>query len=109
MEQIAEPFIRARAVRHLEKGRIVSSAPAPGNPYFTTDTAASLRAVETRPTRSWKGTRVDGIYSADPEKDSTALRYERLTFTEVYEQGSTSWTSRLTSATRTNCPSSSST
>lgn len=87
MEQIAEPFIRRRAVRHLEKGRIVIFGAGTGNPYFTTDTAASLRAVEIEADVILKGTRVDGIYSADPEKDSTALRYERLTFTEVYEQG----------------------
>ncbi|HPJ51698.1 MAG: UMP kinase [Flavobacteriales bacterium] len=87
MEQIAEPFIRRRAVRHLEKGRIVIFGAGTGNPYFTTDTAASLRAVEIEADVILKGTRVDGIYSADPEKDSTAVRYERLTFTEVYEQG----------------------
>ncbi|MCB0785184.1 MAG: UMP kinase, partial [Flavobacteriales bacterium] len=84
---IAEPFIRRRAVRHLEKGRIVIFGAGTGNPYFTTDTAASLRAVEIEADVILKGTRVDGIYSADPEKDSTAVRYERLTFTEVYEQG----------------------
>ena len=87
MEQIAEPFIRRRAVRHLEKGRIVIFGAGTGNPYFTTDTAASLRAVEIEADVILKGTRVDGIYSADPEKDSNAVRYERLTFTEVYEQG----------------------
>ena len=87
MEQIAEPFIRRRAVRHLEKGRIVIFGAGTGNPYFTTDTAASLRAVEIEADVILKGTRVDGIYSADPEKDSSAVRYERLTFTEVYEQG----------------------
>ena len=87
MEQIAEPFIRRRAVRHLEKGRIVIFGAGTGNPYFTTDTAASLRAVEIEADVILKGTRVDGIYSADPEKDSTAVRYERVTFAEVYEQG----------------------
>jgi uridylate kinase len=87
MEQIAEPFIRRRAVRHLEKGRIVIFGAGTGNPYFTTDTAASLRAIEIEADVIMKGTRVDGIYTADPEKDSTATKYERISFSEVYEKG----------------------
>ncbi len=87
MEQIAEPFIRRRAVRHLEKGRIVIFGAGTGNPYFTTDTAASLRAIEIEADVILKGTRVDGIYSADPEKDSSATKFDRITFAEVYEKG----------------------
>jgi uridylate kinase len=87
MEQIAEPFIRRRAVRHLEKGRIVIFGAGTGNPYFTTDTAASLRAIEIEADVILKGTRVDGIYTADPEKDKTATKYERITFSEVYDKG----------------------
>lgn len=87
MEQIAEPFIRRRAVRHLEKGRTVIFGAGTGNPYFTTDTAASLRAIEIEADVILKGTRVDGIYTADPEKDRTAVKYERITFTEVYDKG----------------------
>lgn len=87
MEQICEPFIRRRAVRHLEKGRIVIFGAGTGNPYFTTDTAASLRAVEIQADVVLKGTRVDGIYSSDPEKNSDATRYEELTFQEVYNKG----------------------
>ena len=87
MEQIAEPFIRRRAVRHLEKGRVVIFGAGTGNPYFTTDTAASLRAIEIEADVILKGTRVDGIYSADPEKDKSAVKYERISFGEVYEKG----------------------
>jgi len=87
MEQIAEPFIRRRAVRHLEKGRIVIFGAGTGNPYFTTDTAASLRAIEIEADVILKGTRVDGIYTADPEKDSSATKYERISFDEVYARG----------------------
>ena len=87
MDTIAEPFIRRRAVRHLEKGRIVIFGAGTGNPYFTTDTAASLRAIEIEANVILKGTRVDGIYTADPEKDSTATKYERITFSEVYDKG----------------------
>lgn len=87
MEQIAESFIRRRAVRHLEKGRIVIFGAGTGNPYFTTDTAASLRAIEIEAHVILKGTRVDGIYSADPEKDKSAKKYDRISFTEVYEKG----------------------
>lgn len=87
MEQICEPFIRRRAVRHLEKGRIVIFGAGTGNPYFTTDTAASLRAVEIQADVVLKGTRVDGIYTSDPEKNSDATRYEEITFQEVYNKG----------------------
>jgi uridylate kinase len=86
MEQIAEPFIRRRAVRHLEKGRIVIFGAGTGNPYFTTDTAASLRAIEIEADVILKGTRVDGIYTADPEKDKNAVKYNKISFTEVYEK-----------------------
>ncbi|WP_026897253.1 UMP kinase [Daejeonella oryzae] len=86
MEQICEPFIRRRAVRHLEKGRIVIFGAGTGNPYFTTDTAASLRAVEINADAVLKGTRVDGIYTADPEKDASATRFDEITFSEVYEK-----------------------
>lgn len=86
MEQICEPFIRRRAMRHLEKGRIVIFGAGTGNPYFTTDTAASLRAIEINADAVLKGTRVDGIYSADPEKDATATRYDEISFQEVYDK-----------------------
>lgn len=84
MEQICEPFIRRRAVRHLEKGRVVIFGAGTGNPYFTTDSAAALRAIEIKADIVLKGTRVDGIYTADPEKDATATRYTTLSFKEVY-------------------------
>ena len=87
MEQICEPFIRRRAIRHLEKGRVVIFAAGTGNPYFTTDTAASLRAIEIEADVVLKGTRVDGIYTADPEKDANAVKFEKITFTEVYDKG----------------------
>lgn len=87
MNKIAEPFIRRRAIRHLEKGRVVIFAGGTGNPYFTTDTAATLRAIEIDADAILKGTRVDGIYTADPEKDATATRFESLSFKEVYEKG----------------------
>ncbi|MBL7939909.1 MAG: UMP kinase [Flavobacteriales bacterium] len=87
MEQIAEPFIRRRAVRHLEKGRVVIFGAGTGNPYFTTDTAASLRAIEIEADVILKGTRVDGIYTADPEKDKTATKYDSISFAEVYDKG----------------------
>jgi uridylate kinase len=86
MEQICEPYIRRRAVRHLEKGRVVIFGAGTGNPYFTTDTAASLRAIEMEVDVILKGTRVDGIYTADPEKDPNAIKYDRLSFTEAYEK-----------------------
>ncbi len=87
MEQICEPFIRRRAMRHLEKGRIVIFGAGTGNPYFTTDSAASLRAVEIEADLVLKGTRVDGIYTADPEKDPNAKRFDKISFSEVYERG----------------------
>lgn len=87
MEQIAEPFIRRKAIRHLEKGRVVIFGAGTGNPYFTTDTAASLRAIEIEAQVILKGTRVDGIYSADPEKDPKATKYDKISFSEVYEKG----------------------
>ena len=87
MESIAEPYIKRRAVRHLEKGRIVIFGAGTGNPFFTTDTAASLRAIEIEADVILKGTRVDGIYTADPEKDPNATKYERVSFNEVYEKG----------------------
>ncbi len=87
MEQICEPFIRRRAMRHLEKGRVVIFGAGTGNPYFTTDTAASLRAVEIEANLVLKGTRVDGIYTADPEKDKNAKRFDKISFNEVYERG----------------------
>jgi uridylate kinase len=87
MEQICEPYIRRRAMHHLEIGRIVIFGAGTGNPYFTTDTAASLRAIEMKADVVLKGTRVDGIYTADPEKDPTAKRYEEISFEEVYEKG----------------------
>ena len=82
MEQIAEPYIRRRAIRHLEKGRVVIFGAGTGNPYFTTDTAGSLRAIEIQADVILKGTRVDGIYTADPEKDKSATKYETITFQE---------------------------
>ena len=87
MEEICEPFIRRRAIRHLEKGRVVILGAGTGNPYFTTDTAASLRAIELEANVILKGTRVDGIYTADPEKDTTAKKYDTVSFSEVYEKG----------------------
>nr|WP_319941346.1 UMP kinase [Niabella agricola] len=82
MEQIAEPYIRRRAIRHLEKGRVVIFGAGTGNPYFTTDTAGSLRAIEINADVILKGTRVDGVYTADPEKDPTATKYEEVTYQE---------------------------
>ena len=82
MEQIAEPYIRRRAIRHLEKGRVVIFGAGTGNPYFTTDTAGSLRAIEINADVILKGTRVDGIYSADPEKDPKATKYHSISFQE---------------------------
>ena len=86
MEQIAEPFIRRKAMRHLEKGRIIIFGAGTGNPYFTTDTAASLRAIEIEADIILKGTRVDGIYSSDPEKDPNAKKFDELTFNQVFEK-----------------------
>ncbi|MFT7029794.1 MAG: uridylate kinase [Marinoscillum sp.] len=87
MEQVCEPFIRRRAIRHLEKGRIVIFGAGIGNPYFTTDSTASLRAIEIEADVVLKGTRVDGVYTADPEKDPTATKYTNLSFQEAYEKG----------------------
>jgi uridylate kinase len=86
MEQIAEPYIRRRAIRHVEKGRVVIFGAGTGNPYFTTDTAGSLRAIEIKADVIMKGTRVDGIYSADPEKDPKATKYGKITFQECITQ-----------------------
>src|SRR5437763_13364954 len=84
--QLAEPFIRRRAIRHLEKGRVVIFAAGTGNPYFTTDSAAALRALEIKADAILKGTKVDGVYSADPVKDPTATRFDCITFQEVLEK-----------------------
>jgi uridylate kinase len=86
MEQIAEPYIRRRAIRHLEKGRVVIFGAGTGNPYFTTDTAGSLRAIEIKAEVILKGTRVDGIYTADPEKDKTATKYNTISFTDCIQK-----------------------
>lgn len=86
MEQVCEPYIRRRAVRHLEKGRVVIFGAGTGNPYFTTDTTASLRAIEIEADVVLKGTKVDGVYTADPMKDKTATRYTTITFNDVYEK-----------------------
>jgi uridylate kinase len=86
MEQIAEPYIRRRAIRHLEKGRVVIFGAGTGNPYFTTDTAGSLRAIEIQADVILKGTRVDGIYTADPEKDPTATKYNSISFSDCIQK-----------------------
>lgn len=87
VEAVCEPFIRRRAMRHLEKGRIVIFGAGTGNPYFTTDSTASLRAIEIEADVVLKGTRVDGVYTADPEKDASATRYINLSFTEAISKG----------------------
>lgn len=87
MEQIAEPYVRRRAIRHLEKKRVVIFSGGLGNPYFTTDSAAVLRAIEIEADVILKGTRVDGIYTADPEKDATAEKFKNITFKDVYDKG----------------------
>ena len=87
LKQIAESFIRRRAMRHLEKGRVVIFGGGTGSPFFTTDSAAALRAVEIEADVILKGTRVDGIYTSDPEKDPSATRYDDISFNEVYEKG----------------------
>ena len=87
IQQVCESYIRRRAVRHLEKGRIVIFAAGTGNPYFTTDSAASLRAIEIEADAVLKGTRVDGIYTEDPEKNPKATRFDDISFKEVYEKG----------------------
>jgi len=87
MEQVAEPFIKRRAVRHLEKGRVVIFGCGTGNPYFTTDTAAVLRAIEINADIILKGTRVDGIYNMDPEKHADAIKFDNITYKEVINKG----------------------
>ncbi len=87
MEQIAEPYIRRRAIRHLEKRRVVIFGAGTGSPYFTTDSAAALRANEIQADVILKGTRVDGIYTADPEKDKSAKKFEKLTFHQAISMG----------------------
>src|SRR4249920_285427 len=87
MRAVAEPFIRRRAIRHLEKGRVVIFAAGTGNPYFTTDTAAALRAMEIKAEVILKGTKVDGIYSSDPMEDATAVRFDKITYLEVIDKG----------------------
>ena len=87
MKEIAEPFIKRRAVRHLEKGRVVIFGAGTGSPYFTTDSAAALRAIEIDADVILKGTRVDGIYTADPEKDKTATKFDTLSFDDAYNKG----------------------
>jgi uridylate kinase len=87
MRAVAEPFIRRRAIRHLEKGRVVVFGAGTGNPYFSTDTAAALRGMEIKADVILKGTKVDGIYSADPVQDPSAIRFERISYRQVLEQG----------------------
>lgn len=87
MQEVAEPYIRRRAMRHLEKGRVVIFGAGTGNPYFTTDTAASLRAMEINAQVILKGTKVDGVYSADPKKDPNAIKFEELTYIDVLNRG----------------------
>ena len=87
MQEVAEPYIRRRAVRHLEKGRVVIFGAGTGNPYFTTDTAASLRAMEIGANVILKGTKVDGVYTADPKKDPNAVKFPRLTYIDVLKKG----------------------
>jgi len=87
MEQVCEPFIKRKAVRHLEKGRVVIFGAGIGNPYFTTDSTASLRAIEMQADVVLKGTRVDGVYTSDPEKNADATKYNTLSFQEAYEKG----------------------
>lgn len=89
IEAVAEPYIKRRAVRHLEKGRIVIFGAGTGNPYFTTDTAAVLRGVEINADVILKGTRVDGVYTADPEKNADATKFEKITFSDVIKKGLT--------------------
>ena len=87
MKEIAEPFIKRKAVRHLEKGRVVVFGAGTGNPYFTTDSAAALRAIEINADVILKGTRVDGIYTEDPEKNPNATKYDAISFDDVYRKG----------------------
>jgi uridylate kinase len=110
MNPVAEPYIRRRANRHLDKGRIVIFGAGTGNPFFTTDTAAALRANEIGAEVLMKATKVDGIYSADPKKDPSAKRYDHLDYTTVLKETSASWTRRRSRfAARTTCRSSCST
>ena len=87
IKEIAEPYIKRKAIRHLEKGRVVIFGAGTGNPYFTTDTAAVLRAIEVNADAILKGTRVDGIYNKDPEKDASATKFDNITFKDVIEKG----------------------
>mgnify|MGYP000430134692 FL=1 len=87
IKEIAEPYIKRKAIRHLEKGRVVIFGAGTGNPYFTTDTAAVLRAIEVNADAILKGTRVNGIYNVDPEKDANAVKYETITFKNIIEKG----------------------
>ena len=87
IKEVAEPYIKRKAIRHLEKGRVVIFGAGTGNPYFTTDTAAVLRAIEIHADAILKGTRVDGIYNTDPEKDKNAIKFETITFKDVIEKG----------------------
>jgi uridylate kinase len=87
MKEISEPFVRRKAVRHLEKGRVVIFGAGTGNPFFTTDSAASLRAIEVNAEVILKGTRVDGIYTSDPEKNPDATKYDSISFDDVYRKG----------------------
>jgi uridylate kinase len=87
INEVAEPFIRRRAIRHLEKGRVVIFGGGTGNPYFTTDSAAVLRAIEINADVILKGTRVDGIYTSDPEKDENATKFDFITFEDVLKKG----------------------
>jgi uridylate kinase len=87
IKEIAEPYIKRKAIRHLEKKRVVIFGAGTGNPYFTTDTAAVLRAIEVNADAILKGTRVDGIYNVDPEKDENALKYDSISFKEVIDKG----------------------
>ncbi len=87
IEAIAEPYIKRKAVRHLEKGRVVIFGSGTGNPFFTTDSAAVLRAIEVNADVILKGTRVDGVYDSDPEKNENAIKYENITFTDVLKKG----------------------
>ena len=87
MNEVAEPFIRRRAMRHLEKGRVVIFGGGTGNPYFTTDSAAVLRAIEIEADVILKGTRVDGIYTSDPEKDKSATKFDNISFKDVLSKG----------------------
>ncbi len=103
MREVAEPYIRRRAIRHLEKGRVVILGAGTGNPYFTTDTAASLRAMEIGAEVILKGTKVDGVYSADPMKDPNAFRFTRLSYIDVLKNGLQVMDATATSLCMDNC------